>query len=42
MEERESGQQILTRATLAARVLATGSARSAGGIVARQRVQPSK
>ena len=41
-EKRPDRQQVLTRRALTARVLTTGSTRAAGGIVVRQRVQPSE
>ncbi len=39
--KRQGRQQVLTRRALTARVLTTRSTRAAGGIVVRQRVQPS-
>src|SRR5579859_5266211 len=42
VEKRQGHQQVLTRRALTARVLATGSTRAAGGMVVRQRVQPSE
>ena len=42
VEKRQGGQQVLTRGALPAGVLTAGSARSADGIVVRQRVQPAE
>src|ERR1700691_2416428 len=42
VEKRQGSQQVLARCALATRVLTTRSTRAAGGIVVRQRVQPSE
>ena len=42
VEKRQGRQQVLTRRALTARILATRPARTAGGIVVRQGVQPSE
>jgi hypothetical protein len=42
VEKRQGGQQVLTRRAFTAGVLATGATGAAGGLVVRQRVQPSE